>query len=78
MLAWNGTWDRLFGIRKDVMFVVGTNDTVTPDILSARMSSQINGSWFIRFKGLPHAGGDLRPVEYCENALYFLSMNVTP
>ncbi len=77
MLAWNGTWDRLPNMTNDVMLVVGTDDTVTPDVLSARMALQINGSWLVRFHGLPYAGGDVAPVEYCENALYFLGRNTT-
>ena len=77
LLAWNGTWDRLPGISKDVMLVVGTNDTVTPDILSVRMAAQINSSWLVRFRDLPHAGGDLDPVKYGRNALYFLDTPVS-
>jgi len=74
ILAWNGTWNRLHEIDTDVMLVVGTQDTITPDILSARMAGKINGSWLIRFSDLPHAGGDVDPVRYADNALYFLKM----
>ncbi|MCX6692263.1 MAG: alpha/beta hydrolase [Methanoregula sp.] len=77
-LAWNGTWDGLSGIHKDVMFVVGTSDELTPDPVSVRMAGQINGSWLVRFKGLPHAGSHYAPVEYGENALAFLGMDESP
>ena len=74
-LAWNGSWESLSGIHKDVMLVGGTADDLTPDVISVRMAGQINGSWLVRFKGLPHAGSDYAPVEYGENALAFLSTN---
>lgn len=77
-LAWNGTWDGLAGIRKDTMLVVGTVDPLTPQPVSVRMASQINGSWLVRFKGLTHVGSHYAPVQYGENALYFLGTNESP
>ncbi|MDD1720019.1 MAG: alpha/beta hydrolase [Methanoregulaceae archaeon] len=77
-LAWNGSWDGLSGIEKDVMLVVGTSDELTPDTVSVRMAGQINGSWLVRFKGLPHVGSHYAPVEYGENALDFLGMDESP
>ena len=74
-LAWNGSWDSLLGIHKDVMLVSGTADYLSPDAISVRMAGQINGSWLVRFKGLPHAGSSYAPVEYGENALAFLGTN---
>lgn len=77
-LAWNGSYDGLSGISKDVMLVVGTADVVTPDAVSVQMTGQINGSWLVRFKGLPHTGYKYAPVEYGQNALNFLDMNESP
>ena len=77
-LVWNGTWDSLSGIHKDTMLVVGTADPLTPDPVSVRMAGQINGSWLVRFKGLSHCGSHYAPVQYGENALYFLGTNETP
>ena len=77
-LAWNGSYDGLSGIRKDVMLVVGTADDITPDAVSVRIAGQINGSWLVRFKGLPHVGSHYAPVEYGENALTFLGMDESP
>ena len=74
-LAWNGSWDSLPGIHKDVMLVAGTADDLTPDAISVRMAGQINGSWLVRFKGLPHVGSDYAPAEYGENAVAFLGTN---
>ena len=77
-LAWNGSYDGLSSIKKDVMLVVGTNDVLTPDPVSVQMVGQINGSWLVRFKGLPHVGSHYAPVEYGENALAFLGMDESP
>ena len=77
-LVWNGTWDDLRGIRKDVMLVVGTADPLTPDAVSVRMAGQINGSWLVRFKGLSHCGSHYTPVEYAKNAIYFLGTDEEP
>jgi pimeloyl-ACP methyl ester carboxylesterase len=77
-LAWNGSYDSLSSIHKDVMLVVGTADDLTPDAVSVRMVGQINGSWLVRFKGLPHVGSHYAPVEYGENALNFLGTDESP
>jgi len=77
-LGWSGSWDQLSGIHKDVMFVEGTEDILTPDPISVRMAGQINGSWVVRFKGLPHFGSRYAPVQYGKNALDFLGMNESP
>lgn len=77
-LAWNGTWNDLSGIHKDVMLIVGTADTTTPDAVSARMAGQINGSWLVRYKGLNHIGSRHAPVQYGETALFFLGTNESP
>jgi hypothetical protein len=73
-LMWNGSFDNLSGIQNDVMLV----DILTPDVISTRMAGQINGSWLVRFKGLPHTGYHYAPVQYGECALTFLGMNETP
>lgn len=77
-LAWTGSWDNLSAIDKDVMLVVGTDDVLTPEAVTVQMAGQINGSWLVRFKGLPHVGSHYAPVEYGENALNFLGMDESP
>jgi len=74
-LAWNGSWDKLSGIQNDVMLVEGTADVITPDAVAKQMTTQINGSWLVEFKGLPHIGSQKAPVEYGMNGLDFLGMN---
>jgi len=49
-----------------------------PQPVTVRMASQINGSWVVRFKVLPHVGSHYAPVQYGENALYFLGTNEAP
>ncbi len=77
-LAWNGSYDGLGGIQKDVMLIGGTDDALTPDSISVRMAGQIDGSWLVRFKGIPHAGSAYAPVEYGESVLNFLGMDESP
>ncbi len=77
-LAWNGSWNGLSGIDKDVMLIVGTNDELTPDTVSVQMAGQIKGSWLVRIKDVPHAGFAYAPVEYAENVLNFLGMDESP
>ncbi len=77
-LAWNGTWDGLSGISQNTMLVVGTADVITPQAIAVQMAGQINGTWLVRFKDLPHIGNHEAPVEYGENALDFFGMNESP
>jgi len=77
-LAGNGSWENLSGIQKDTMLVVGTSDVMTPQAVAVQMAGQINGSWLIRFKDLPHIGSRSAPVEYGENALNFFGTNELP
>ena len=77
-LAWNGSWSGLSGINKDVMFIVGTDDLVTPDSVSLQMAGQVNGSWVVRFKGIPHEGEKYAPNQYGQSILNFLAMIEAP
>ena len=77
-LNWSGSWDHLSGINKTVMLVVGTADVLTPQNVTVRIAGQVNGSWLVRFKGLPHFGSKYAPVQYGENAIDFLGMNESP
>ncbi|MDO9034061.1 MAG: alpha/beta hydrolase [Methanoregula sp.] len=74
-LAWNGSYAGLSGINKDVMLVVGTDDVLTPEAVTLQIAGQINGSWLVRYKGLPHAASHYAPVDYGNNALAFLGGN---
>lgn len=78
ILTFDGTYDGLAGIDKDVMLIAGTGDDLTPDSVSVQMAGQINGSWLLRFKGIPHAGSMYAPVEYGESVVVFLGMDESP
>ena len=67
-LPLTGPGTALPGINKTVMLVVGTGDVITPQAVSVQMAGQINGSWLVRFQGLPHIGNRNPPVQYGENA----------
>jgi pimeloyl-ACP methyl ester carboxylesterase len=77
-LAWNGSWNGLAGIQKPVMLIVGTNDVLTPDVVSVQIAGQISASWLVRFKGIPHSGQSYAPVQYAESVMYFLALDETP
>jgi hypothetical protein len=77
-LAWNGTWTDLAGINKNVMLAVGTADILTPQNVTVQIAGQIDGSWLVRFKDLPHIGSRYAPVQYGKNTLDFLGMNESP
>ncbi len=77
-LIWNRSYSGLSEIHKDVMLVVGTGDVLTPDTVSIQMAGQINGSWLVRFKGLPHTGYHFAPVQYGESACMFFGINQSP
>lgn len=60
------------------MLVVGTDDDLTPDSIAVQMAEQIDGSWLVRFKGVPHAGSYDAPVQYGEVVLTFLGTYISP
>ena len=65
-------------IDEDVLLVVGTDDVLTTEAVTVQMAGQINGSCFVRFRGLPHAGSHYAPVEYGENAPNLLLRDESP
>lgn len=77
-LDWNGSWDGLSSIDKPIMLIVGTDDVLTPDPISVQIAGQINGSWLVRFEGVPHSGQTFVPVQYAESIINFLDMNESP
>lgn len=51
---WKGSGDRLPGLDKDVLLVVGEADKITPLDQSLKMAGMIDGAWLVRFKGAGH------------------------
>ncbi|WP_245320638.1 alpha/beta hydrolase [Methanofollis sp. W23] len=78
ILAWEGTYDGLSGITNDVMLLVGTDDVITPDSIAVQMAGEIEGSWLVRFKGIPHVGSAYAPEEYGRVVLTFLEVDESP
>ena len=58
LAAWPGFGDRLAGLDKDVLLVVGQEDEVTPPQESLKLAGSIRGSWLVRIRG----GGALAHV----------------
>jgi pimeloyl-ACP methyl ester carboxylesterase len=77
-LAWEGSYANLPGITNDVMLITGTADILTPPSIAIDMAGQINGSWLIRFKGIPHGGSRYAPIEYGTITTTFLKLDESP
>ena len=77
-LEWEGAYDSLSGITNDVMLITGTADDITPQSVAVEIAGQIDGSWLVRFKGIPHAGSSYAPVEYGTIVTTFLEMDESP
>lgn len=77
-LEWEGAYDGLSGITNDVMLITGTDDDLTPQSVAVDIAGQIDGSWLVRFKGIPHAGSSYAPVEYGTIVTTFLEMDESP
>ncbi|KAF1074931.1 alpha/beta fold hydrolase [Methanogenium sp. MK-MG] len=77
-LEWEGSYDSLSGITNDVMLITGTADDLTPQSVALEIANQIDGSWLVRYKGIPHAGSSYAPVEYGNVVTTFLEMDESP
>jgi len=77
-LKWEGSHDSLSGITNDVMLITGTADDLTPQSVAVEIADQIDGSWLVRFKDIPHAGSSYAPVEYGTIVTTFLEMDESP
>jgi len=78
ILEWDGVYDSLPGITNDVMLITGTADDITPQSVALDIADQIDGSWLVRYKGIPHAGSSYAPVEYGTIVTTFLEMDESP
>ncbi|WFN36318.1 alpha/beta hydrolase [Methanomicrobium antiquum] len=77
-LGYPGCYDNLSSIKNDIMLITGTEDIITPQSVAVLIADRINGSWLVRFKGIPHMGSSYAPYEYAEITKIFLEMNETP
>lgn len=72
---WKTPLDKLPGITNQVMFVVGTSDTVVGAESSKTLASAIPGAWLIQFKNATHHLMFEAPTEFAKIVLTFLDMN---
>ncbi len=77
-LEWEGAYDGLSGITNYVMLITGTEDNLTPQSVAVDIADQNDGSWLIRYKGIPHAGSSYAPAEYGTIVTTFLKMDESP
>jgi len=54
LAAWPGFGDRLSGLGKDVLLVVGRDDAVTPPEQSLKLAGLISGAWLAQFPDAGH------------------------
>jgi pimeloyl-ACP methyl ester carboxylesterase len=54
LAAWPGFGQRLTGLHRPVLLVVGREDAVTPPEQSLRLAELLPGAWLIRFAGAGH------------------------
>jgi len=74
---WKTPLDRLPGITNQVMFVVGTADTVVGAESSKKLASAIPGAWLVQFKNATHHLMFEAPAEFAKIVLTFLDINET-
>lgn len=54
IMAWPGFGDRLAGLDKDVLLVVGQDDTITAPEQSLKLAGLIPGAWLVRLRDGGH------------------------
>lgn len=72
---WKTPLNKLPGITNQVMFIVGTSDTVVGAESSKTLASAIPGAWLIQFKNATHHLMFEAPTEFARIVLTFLDMN---
>lgn len=77
LINYEGVFDELKNVKNDVMVMVGTKDTVTPEQGSVDVAGEIDGAWLIRFKECSHRIWAEVPVRSSECVKLFLNMNET-
>jgi pimeloyl-ACP methyl ester carboxylesterase len=69
--------DKVASITNQVMFIVGTSDTVVGAESSKKLASVIPGAWLVQFKNGSHGLMIEAPAEFAEIVLTFLDINET-
>lgn len=74
---WKTPLDRASLITNQVMFVVGTSDSVVGTESSKTLAEAIPGAWLVQFKNGSHGLMGEAPTEFARIVLTFLEMNET-
>jgi pimeloyl-ACP methyl ester carboxylesterase len=74
---WKTPLDKLPSIKNQVMFIVGTSDTVVGVESSKTLASAIPGAWLVQFKNGSHGLMIEAPTEFAKIVLDFLEINET-
>lgn len=74
---WKTPLDQAARITNQVMFLVGTSDTVVGPESSKALASAIPGAWLVQFKNGTHQLVVETPTEFAKIVLAFLDINET-
>lgn len=74
---WKTPLDKLPSIKNQVMFIVGTSDTVVGVEGSKTLASAVPGAWLVQFKNGSHGLMIETPTEFAKIVLDFLEINET-
>jgi len=74
---WKTPLDQAARITNQVMFLVGTSDTVVGPESSKALASAIPGAWLVQFKNGAHQLVVETPTEFAKIVLAFLDINET-
>jgi pimeloyl-ACP methyl ester carboxylesterase len=74
---WKTPLDKVASVTNQVMFIVGTSDTVVGTESSKQLASAIPGAWLVQFNNGSHGLMIEAPTEFAEIILAFLEINET-
>jgi len=74
---WKTPMDRIAAVTNQVMFVVGTSDTVVGPDSSKVLAAAVAGAWLVQFKNATHALMYETPTGFARVALTFLGTDET-
>lgn len=74
---WKTPMNRISGVTNQVMFVVGTADTVVYPESSKVLSAAVPGAWLVQFKNATHGLMFEAPTEFARVVLTFLCTDET-
>ena len=76
-IAWKTPMDKLPLIKNQIMFMVGTNDTIVGTKNTIKMAGIIPGAWLVQFKNAKHTLMIQAPVRFAKTILLFLDIDET-